>query len=244
MKWLISLKKEYEKQVLGLCLEVSHYAVADIVKPDNFSDDDQSHHAKIYKTILSFSVGDPVNIMTVSQRYKRDYGDNLWSSYYITNLLNSVYSSDPRYYALTLLELDIRLKLLKHLTSQQQFLSNARRYDESEIYKQCIALIDNKQTDLFEGLEICLEFVKKYVPNEYSVLYNFVEALPKVSDRIKSLAKIENAINQFESLCRTISDDQSKEIALKAKDIFIESLLIGKKSPKFINQVNKIHETI
>ena len=244
MSWLHSLKIEHERQILGLCMEVSPLILADMLKPDNFSNLDESHHAEIYKIITGFPIGEPVNIMTVSQNYKRKHGDNLWSTYYITGLVQGVYASDPRYYAMKLLELDIRTKLIKHLEEQKDFMTKNERYEQSGIYKQCIELIDNRETDLFEGMEICHKFISNYIPEEAEVFEKFIDSMPKVANRILTLAKIENACQQFESLCGTMQEDYQKEVARQAKDVFIMSCTSGKLSAEFIDQLYKLHQTI
>ena len=244
MKWITALKFEYERQVLGLCMEVSPLALADILKPENFSDLEESRHALIYRIILSFQAGEPVNILTVSLRFKKEYGDNLWSSHYITGLNQGVYASDPRYYAMCLLELDIRSKVIQHLNAQMEYMTSKEQYEQSAIYKQCISLMEEQKNDLMEGMEICHRFIKKYIPEEAPVFERYIDSLPKVAERVKTLAKIQNACQQFESLCATIAEQESKEVAQKAKDIFILSLTAGKKPPQFFERLNKLHQTI
>ncbi len=219
-------------------------SVAEILKPDNFSNYEESHHRKIYEVICSFGLGDTCNSLTVTVKYRRLHGKSHWEANYITGLTATCYNSDPRYYAIRILEMDIRQKTMKYLKEQEAFMNQKERYEESDIYKQCHDLMDDPGYDLIEGVEGIDKFIKENSPDEHIGFEKFKEDLPKISNRIKDMVKLRMGIAQLQNIYKALGGSIQQEKCMMATEILVGAITRNDLSEDFHKHLLKTYQTL
>lgn len=242
--WIETTKFQYERQLLGNMMEISHMSVGEILKPDNFSNYKDSHHGKIYEILCTFGLEDSCNPITVTTEYRRKHGKSDWEAHYITGLLSTCYNSDPRYYAICILELDIRQKMMHYLKKQETFMNQKERYEESDIYKQCHDLMDDPAYDLIEGMDVIDKFIMQYSPEEHIGFEKFKEALPEIADRIKDMVKLRMSIAQLQNLYKSMGGSIQQERCMMATEILVGAITRNDLTEDFQKLLLKTYQTL
>lgn len=247
--WIDTTKFQYERQLLGNMLEVSHMAVGEILKPDNLTNYKNSYHRKIYELLCSFRLSDTCNLLTATVEFRRKYGQELWTegwsaAYYITGLASTCHISDPRYYALFILELDIRKKIMQHLKEQEGFMNQKERYEESNIYKQCFDLLDDPEEDLFDAIDQIDAFIAHYAPEEHIAFEKFKDALPKIADRIKDMVNLKMGLAQLQNLYKSMGGSVQQERCMMATEVLIASITRADLTEDFEKLLLKTYKTL
>lgn len=226
-----------EQAILGACLiENSYPKVTDILSAKNFSKPQISEghlidHQEIFKSFERLYPQRPIDLITVCHELPG-------IAHYLSQLSNMMCSSaNICYYALLLLELDIRknfIQLLNGRISSGQ-LNSTTATALQEIIDECL----DRDADIFGIIEASEVYLQQILANDFLVndIKEFINNVEKRIQKIKRFSSIETLMNNLTNLSRT-TDDPVSQMTLNHLTGIIKAILSkGKVTADFAQQV-------
>lgn len=229
---------ELERQIIGMALYGGFGRVASMLKPNNFTATEPYNHQYIWAAMGRLWPTDPVELLTVAMQLNKE---KINYAHYIAHECDplTVSGRNIEYYALVLLEMDIRQKLLQCLTNEQLKATSASNMDLLTILKQCIDLIKDSNHDLFQSNATIEGYLEAYAPATYTEYRKYSAAIPAKVAQVKEAAQVKTLFQHLYSLSREKSDVLRAQVLVRMESL-MKQVLIDADLPHGIESIFNI----
>lgn len=235
----MNTRLEIEEHILGQCLtyESQAYLALDILKPINFQDE----FCREVFTVLSEMAGKrPIDPIGVKIRLQER---NVKLEMVNTRLL-MIYQKNVhcvRYYAMLLLERDIKDKTIAALTAKEKRFSKDERFELAAVVKQCLDHISRPDTDILEGLDNIHAYMLAHLADEAHELTEIVESIPKKVAQIKKASRTSYLMEALQRMVQESSTAANQHHLAILRDAFV-TLIHRPTTPEYIAEACGILE--
>lgn len=231
-------RNNLESAIIGavFCSQKIH-EIIHVVTHKNFKN---PSYSKIYKVIESMYGVAPIDLVTVAFKIREAYPNaSTELNFLASSAVNYVGSTANVYYhAFILLQEDITEKLYDLLNKiRQEFPLSA------EDTKSIMLHIAGKTIDVFEVLELALEFYqKKEMEAEYEMLKEFENNILKKIKQIKQMAQVQLAMEMLSQIADT--PPHYKRLTSLLRDGIVSVFMTNKLPANFISNVTALTEEL
>lgn len=231
-------RNNLESAIIGAVL--SSYKLHEIIHVVSHKNFKNPYYAKIYKVIEAMYGTAPVDPITVAYKVREAYpGESADINHYMNTAISFVSTTANVYHhAFILLQEDITEKLYDLLNKiRQEFPLSA------EDTKSIMLHIAGKTIDIFDVLELALEFYqKKEMEGEYEMLKEFEGNLLTKIKQIKQMAQVQLAMEMLSQIADT--PPHYKRLTSLLRDGIVSVFMTHKLPANFISNVTALTEEL
>ena len=235
----MNTRLEIEEHILGQCLtfESQAYLALDILKPVNFQDD---FCREVFMALSDIAGKRPIDPIGVRIRLQeRNVNVELVNYRLISMAEKAVH--DVQYYALLLLQTDIKEKTIAALTAKEKRFSKDERFELAAVVKQCLDHISRPDTDIFEGLDNIHGYMLAHLADEAYELTEIVESIPKKVAQIKKASRTSYLLDSLQRMVSESATASNQHHLAILRDAFV-TLIHRPTTPEYIAEACGILE--
>jgi hypothetical protein len=215
---------QVERQIISACLNGFYLSPVDILQANNFKDPD---HRDIFEIVKKYHLTEPINILTVSIRYREAKGP--LGVYKLMDIADSYIGGDTAPYCLMLLEIDMRQKFITLLQDYEDSASESEDFESAAFWKQCREHIAFPENEVFTAIENTYKYIHHFRPDEVMEYAELMGNIPKLVDRIKSQTQVRLLVDSLKRQCNTYG--HQRETLLNITTDILVALLIRSDLP-------------
>lgn len=248
----VDFRYEIEFGLIRWCVENdSYHLIADIVGSKNFKcsykylgykgqKESILNHSVIVRQMEKMMFRKPITWQSLGKELEEQYTAPYAYYLHIHRTTERLYGHSMRWFALSLLETDIREKLCEMLKEHETNADRLEHFEKANNLKRIRELVAPNMNDLFEAIDECISFLK-YMNYEdiLEQAQQLKNALPIKINKMRRLAQWDLHFRYMEQLI-SLPEYSDQYPALKNIYKCYLNILAGKKLPQ--NQLETLQE--